>query len=262
MNFTAPNILACLLAAAVHGLVVFLLLTNWHNTEPDTVKIDKIYALPARVIHENPIKAEKKRQLEKNQQAAIRRQAQKAKLQADNLARINREQIKAEALKKMKAAEAAQKALAEQQLDRSSSVDDVDKAQLAKQQALKNQQRKEWEDALGLEIEAEQIGIVAITDDEKAKAFVAQIQRKIIQNWSRPPSARNGMQALLRVFLVPTGEVVNVTILESSSNDAFDQSAMLAVRKARLFIVPAKARQFDRNFRQFEVLFRPDDLRL
>ena len=102
----------------------------------------------------------------------------------------------------------------------------------------------------------------AVTDDEKSLAYVAQIQRDIIQNWSRPPSARNGMEALLRVFLVPTGEVVNVVVEESSGNDAFDRSAILAVRKIGRFQVPGQSRQFERNFREFTVLFRPEDLRL
>jgi colicin import membrane protein len=90
---------------------------------------------------------------------------------------------------------------------------------------------------------------------------VQQIQRDIIQNWSRPPSARNGMQVILRVYLVPTGEVVDVTVLEGSGNEAFDRSAIQAVRKAERFDVPVDAEQFEKNFRQFSVLFKPDDLR-
>ncbi len=70
------------------------------------------------------------------------------------------------------------------------------------------------------------------------------------------------MQALLKVFLVPTGEVVSVMVESTSGNDAFDRSAVLAVRKAEQFVVPTDLRQFERNFREFEVLFRPEDLRL
>ena len=70
------------------------------------------------------------------------------------------------------------------------------------------------------------------------------------------------MQVLLTVFLVPTGEVVDVTLKTSSGNEAFDRSAMLAVRKAERFIVPTNSAQFERNFREFEVMFRPEDLRL
>ena len=70
------------------------------------------------------------------------------------------------------------------------------------------------------------------------------------------------MRALLRVFLVPTGEVVTVVVEESSGNDAFDRSALLAVSKVDRFQVPGQSRQFERNFREFTVLFKPEDLRL
>ena len=123
-------------------------------------------------------------------------------------------------------------------------------------------ERLKMEQSLALLIVEEQDYRRAVTDDEKSLAYVAQIQRDIIQNWSRPPSARNGMEALLRVFLVPTGEVVNVVVEESSGNDAFDRSAILAVRKIGRFQVPGQSRQFERNFREFTVLFRPEDLRL
>jgi TonB family protein len=64
------------------------------------------------------------------------------------------------------------------------------------------------------------------------------------------------------VFLAPTGEVVDVTVTDSSGSEAFDRSAIVAVRKAERFLVPEDRRQFERNFREFTVLFRPEDLRL
>ena len=70
------------------------------------------------------------------------------------------------------------------------------------------------------------------------------------------------MQAQLRVFLVPTGEVIEVILEKRSGNDAFDRSAVLAVTKAERFLVPSDPRQFEKNFREFTILFRPEDLRL
>ena len=103
---------------------------------------------------------------------------------------------------------------------------------------------------------------MAVTDNEKIQAYISQIQRDIVQKWSRPPSARNGMQAQLRVFLVPTGEVIEVILEKRSGNAAFDRSAVLAVTKAERFLVPSDSRQFEKNFREFTILFRPEDLRL
>ena len=41
-------------------------------------------------------------------------------------------------------------------------------------------------------------------------AVAATIQRAVINRWTRPPSARNGMVSVLSIQLVPTGEVVGV----------------------------------------------------
>ena len=44
------------------------------------------------------------------------------------------------------------------------------------------------------------------------------------------------MEAILRVFLVPTGEVVDVQIAESSGNTAFDRSALVAWKVDRFSV--------------------------
>lgn len=127
---------------------------------------------------------------------------------------------------------------------------------------LRDEERKLTEQHLANLVAEEQDYRQAVTDDEKAMAYVSQIQADIISNWSRPPSARNGMETILRVFLVPTGELVKVVVEDSSGSDAFDRSALLAVEKAEPFDVPDDPTQFERRFRQFTVLFRPEDLRL
>ncbi len=109
-----------------------------------------------------------------------------------------------------------------------------------------------------LEFEA---GELAAGEQEHAAAsFRLGIYQRVVANWSRPPSARNGMRARLLVELVPTGEVVGVTVLDSSGNAAFDRSAEAAVRKAHDFEVPAEADLFERYFRRFSLLFKPEDL--
>lgn len=100
----------------------------------------------------------------------------------------------------------------------------------------------------------------AEADEAAAQSYRLGIYQQVVGNWSRPPSARNGMQAKLLVELVPTGDVVGVTLLESSGNAAFDQSAEAAVRKARRFEVPKDSALFERHFRRFTLLFRPEDL--
>jgi colicin import membrane protein len=109
-------------------------------------------------------------------------------------------------------------------------------------------------------IAEESADLQAGTEDMVAQSYQAGIYELVRQNWSRPPSARNGMSAKLQVELIPTGEVVAVTIIESSGNSAFDRSAEQAVKRARRFEVPAENSIFERYFRRFYFLFQPDDL--
>lgn len=99
-----------------------------------------------------------------------------------------------------------------------------------------------------------------IENDEAAQSFRAAIYEQVRKNWSRPPSARNGMQALLLVELIPTGDVISVTLVESSGNSAFDQSAEQAIRQVRRFVVPTENAAFEKYFRRFYFLFQPSDL--
>ena len=97
-------------------------------------------------------------------------------------------------------------------------------------------------------------------DDVAAASFRFGIYKKIVANWSRPPSARNGMEAQLLVELVPIGDIVAVTLIKGSGSSVFDQSAEAAVRKARRFDVPGDSALFEKHFRRFTLLFRPEDL--
>ena len=71
------------------------------------------------------------------------------------------------------------------------------------------------------------------------------------------------MVAILEIALVPTGDVVGVTVLESSGNLAFDSSAVNAVEKVGRFseVKSLERAVFERDFRRFQLIFRPEDLR-
>lgn len=106
----------------------------------------------------------------------------------------------------------------------------------------------------------EAMDLVESVREDNARAYVDEIYETIVANWSRPPSARNDMEAKLLVELLPTGEVLLVTILSSSGNSAFDRSAEAAVRKSRRFRMPDDQSLFENRFRKFTLLFKPEDL--
>ena len=70
------------------------------------------------------------------------------------------------------------------------------------------------------------------------------------------------MSALVRLRLVPTGEVVGITFVQRSGNDIFDRSVEQAVERAGRFpeLQELENAVFERNFRTFDLLFRPEDL--
>ena len=259
MSSIRTYILPAALALAVHVGVIALLLVNWDESVPNASAAVEHYYIKAALVAENPHKVKQ----QKLADAALQRRQAKARLarqrDAARRAELDRD-AKAKADLVAKASQASESSrletlrIAAQEAEKKRIEDKL--AQAAKEASVATEQD------LARALSEEQDYRLAVTDDEKAMAYVSQIQREIIQNWSRPPSARNGMQVLLMVFLVPTGEVVDVTLKTSSGNDAFDRSAMLAVRKAERFIVPADSAQFERNFREFEVMFRPEDQRL
>lgn len=134
------------------------------------------------------------------------------------------------------------------------------KREAERQQRLQDLAEQQFMEAL--ESEAAELDTASSEDTgaEAAQSFRMGIYQAIVGNWSRPPSARQGMQALLRVELVPTGDIVSVTVVESSGSAAFDRSAEAAVNKARRFEVPKESAIFERHFRQFTLLFKPEDL--
>ena len=103
------------------------------------------------------------------------------------------------------------------------------------------------------------------TNDEfdEVQQVAALMQARITQNWRRPPSARNGKEALLTISLVPTGEVVGINVSTSSGSSAFDRSAIAAVERVGQFpeVAVLSISDFERYFRRFPLRFRPEDLR-
>jgi colicin import membrane protein len=108
-----------------------------------------------------------------------------------------------------------------------------------------------------------EVGAAGAEEPSLRDMVAATIRAAVINRWTRPPSARNGMLSVLSIQLVPTGEVVGVSVLQSSGNSAFDRSAMNAVERAGRFPEVAKLedRIFEANFRRFQLIFKPEDLR-
>jgi len=133
----------------------------------------------------------------------------------------------------------------------------------AKQQALqeeiRREQQKELADALASEDEL-------VEDGELASTYADLITALISNNWTRPLSARNGMQATIQIMTTPTGEIVGHSIIKGSGDSAFDISITRAVtRLGKIEELAELARKdpsaYEKNFRRFTINFSPQDLR-
>lgn len=126
------------------------------------------------------------------------------------------------------------------------------------------EQQKRIQDQVEQELKQEDQMLEAEQAEATAQSYTALIANRLIQNWNRPPSARNGMQCRLTIQLVPTGRIVGVTISKSSGNAAFDRSAEQAAWKAEQFseLQGMDSITFEKYFRKLDVLFDPQDLRL
>lgn len=93
--------------------------------------------------------------------------------------------------------------------------------------------------------------------------YVQIIARRISENWYRPPSARSNMRTLLKITLTHAGKVQNVQIVDTSGNRAFDLSAKQATLKSDFpEIQELSPSEYTKYFREINILFDPQDLRL
>lgn len=102
----------------------------------------------------------------------------------------------------------------------------------------------------------------ARTEFELVQSATALIQQAVQETWSRPPSARNGMRTVLQIRILPTGEVLDAVITQSSGDPAFDRSAENALYRAAPFreLQSLPINVFNANFRSLSLIFEPEDL--
>ncbi len=137
-------------------------------------------------------------------------------------------------------------------------------ARKRREEAERRRQEEQAKKALAEAIAAEEAAMAAQQEGQLVQGIADLIRVAVERSWSRPPSARTGMRTLLAIQLSSSGEVVGVSVVRSSGNAEFDQSAINAVRRASPFEEVRKlpAGAFERRLRQFQLDFYPEDLRL
>lgn len=91
----------------------------------------------------------------------------------------------------------------------------------------------------------------------EADKYKALIRQKVSRNWNRPAGTKSGLKCVVRVRLVPGGEVLQAQVVKSSGDPVFDRSVENAVYKAAPLPLPPDPDLFD-YFREIEFLFSPE----
>jgi colicin import membrane protein len=85
----------------------------------------------------------------------------------------------------------------------------------------------------------------------------ALIGSRVKRAWLIPPGSPSNLVCILKIELLPSGEVQNVRVTQSSGNTAFDRSTVAAVKKAAPFPMPEDP-DVAARFKSFNFKFRPE----
>ena len=223
------------LALALHGVLFFLIDRNWSQNQESSSIVD-FEAISARLIVAKP-------ELPHQTTAKVETEPKSVPLPVESLDEVT-EQVQPD-FDVLEKDQNSTKIEAKKEVETAARQRLLDELASSNLEAVLNQETSELE---------------RLNDLQIAGSFQANIYDQVRRKWRRPPSARNGMQTKLLVELIPTGEVVSVTIVESSGFLEFDRSAEQAVIRSSRFLVPEESRLFEGYFRNFFLLFRPEDL--
>ncbi len=217
---------------------------------------------------------ERKKEQKLLQEAKKKRQQEEKKAKDQQKKRKDlaaKEKQKLDEIKKLKAQEAAKLAkIKKQKTAEKKQRDDLRKAEAKKQKDLVAKKKaQEAEKAAKLKKQADDAAKAKAERESAAKAKVAQnkkatssataaIQSKVNNRWIRPISSTKGLHCTIRVKLLPSGDVMDATVVKGSGDSVFDRSAENAVRKASPLPVPKDRSLFTRKFRTFTFEFKPE----
>ncbi len=263
--------LSVVAAVTFHSLLLALLLYLQSNRNTDALELIQPTVVKALLVQENPQVTNERKRVERQQQQQRDRQQEEARraaeaerqqqAQAQARAEEDRQQRERAALRERQQQDRlnAEQLLREQQ---QREAEQRRQRELAAAQRLQESRDRELQRQQEAADAAAAAAEVASSEFEMIQSGTALIQQLVQENWSRPPSARNGMQAIIQIRMLPTGELIDATITQSSGDPAFDRSAENAVYRAAPFteLQNLPINVFNANFRSLSLIFEPEDL--
>ena len=254
-------------AVAFHVMILVLLVWVQSNNRMDSFELVQPTIVKALFIDENPQVRnqqilERQRVERIEQQRILREEEQFREQEEVERQRQVQEQREREqtVLQDQEELERQRAQEAQQERERQ------ERTRVEQQRELVEAERLRQEEEVERQRQAEEVAVIAAeaarTEFELVQSATALIQQALQQVWNRPPSARNGMRAILRIRMLPTGELLEASITQSSGDSAFDRSAENAVYSASPFaeLQNLPINVFNTNFRTLTLIFEPEDL--
>jgi colicin import membrane protein len=274
MNNTFNNLviyngypLSVVVAVAFHSFILVFLIWLQSNASMDSLELVQPTIIRALIIDENPQvrneRIQERQRLEQIEQERIVREEQQRQLEEEAVRQ-------AELERQLEEAERDRQALIEREELERQRLFELERQREREQQELEEQRQRELVEAESRRQEEADMrrqqeasaAQAARTEFELVQSATAIIQMAVQQVWNRPPSARNGMRAILQISMLPTGELLDARITESSGDTAFDRSAENSVYSAAPFteLQSLPINVFNTNFRTLSLIFQPEDL--
>ncbi len=225
----------------IHGVIFYFAVVGWQLTSPDVHRTPKIEFVKAELVSLKATQTAKPKTV-KPKPAPIK---------------PNPKQVVSEPIVKKEIAPTPVPSV-----EAAVPPKEIDKGALQREQVKKMQELLAQEEAQQLADEQAQQQLEE--DEAIANSYIAIIVETITRRWSRPPSARNGMEVTVAMLLTPNGQVVDASIIKSSGDSIFDRSAIRAIKQIEQFpeIKNMPSRVFEADFRSLKLVFRPEDLLL
>jgi colicin import membrane protein len=139
--------------------------------------------------------------------------------------------------------------------------DDLEKLLLREQVAmeqekLNEERRRADETRRKAESEKTARQLAATARDKALAEYVNRIRAAVRRNWILPQDLQGNPQCTFKVVQIPSGDVIDVKLVKSSGNAAYDEAVHRAILKSSPLPQPASRDQF---YRELELTFRPLD---
>jgi colicin import membrane protein len=252
-------------AAVVAALTLSVHLPSWQREAASPAPIQ------ATMVDQNVL--EKRAQAVREEQQRQQREEKQKREAEQKVQRERDETVKREQELKLKQAQELKDKQAREQKARDDAAkrDQEQKAKQAQEQkdkqardqkaredaakaAVTRKQQQQAEDDLQRQLAAE-------ADRQQAERsglmdkYVRDITDKIQRYWTRPLSAKTGLDCVVSVVQLPTGDVISVVVTACNGDDAVTRSIEAAVRLASPLPRPENPNLFERNL---NVRFRPE----